>query len=290
MKSVAKIIKDSEHFNGGRLTTMELLIPTCVLAQFNTHRMFSRNAASMRAIPTKRIVSSTLADPYEPEWLSNKPGMQGGEPIAHPRLARFGWRIALRIMAVFTLALARLGLHKQVVNRLLSPWAYTKVVVTGTDEAWANFLALRADSHADPALQRVAEDAAACLAESTPHVLQIGDWHLPYLDQTLPRGPHGRKQGIIQSVARCARVSYSTFETPEVASSFEKDQDLYVKLLESDPKHASPAEHQACAVLSADQGGNFGPGWMQYRKTLNKEVKTDLNAELIRLGHQIQTS
>jgi hypothetical protein len=283
---VAKIICDSKHFNGGRLTTMELDVPTCVLAQFNTHRMFSRNAASMRAIPTKRIISAVKAEAYEPEWLSNKAGMQGGEPIKHPRLAKVVWQVALLTSAFFVTLLARLGLHKQVVNRLLSPWSYTKVVVTGTDEAWANFLALRAEPHADPALQRVARAAAYALAHSTPRVLQLGEWHLPYWHQTSTRGPSGPKQGIIQSVARCARVSYATFDAPETISSFEKDLDLYKKLLENDPKHSSPAEHQACAVLSADQGGNLGPGWMQYRKTLASEANLDLNHEFVRLGYE----
>lgn len=287
MASDAEIICDSEHFNGGRLTTMTLNIPTCVLAQFNTHRMFSRNAASMRAIPTKRIVSTTLARPYEPKWLSNKPGMQGGDPIKYPRIARFAWLAALRVAAFFVGVLARLGLHKQVVNRLLSPWSYTKVVVTGTDAAWANFLALRAEPHADPALQHVAFHAAFALANSTPRRLNLGEWHLPYWDSTSPRGDQHPKQGITQSVARCARTSYATFDTPDRVSSFAEDLDLYDKLLENDPKHASPAEHQACAVLSLDQGGNLGPGWMQYRKTLIGEARLDLDAELRRLGYHL---
>jgi thymidylate synthase ThyX len=284
VSDVAKIIKDSQHFNGGRLTTMELKIPTCVLAQFNTHRAFSRNAASMRAIPTKRIISSTLADPYQPEWLSNKAGMQGGEPIKHPRLARMIWTLALYVAAGFTYIMARFGLHKQVVNRLLSPWSYTKVVVTGTDAGWANFLALRADPHADPAIQHVAQGAAFALANSVPTVLNLGEWHLPYWGDVKPRGKGG-KQGIVQSIARCARVSYATFETPGVESTLDADEDLYDKLLGSDPKHASPAEHQACAVLSTDQGGNLGPGWMQYRKTLANENVTDLEAVLAKIGY-----
>jgi hypothetical protein len=282
---IATVILDSEHFNGGRLTTMELKIPTCVLAQFNTHRMFSRNAASMRAIPTKRVIQATLSDPYEPEWLSNKPGMQGGEPIKHPRLARFLWRAALRVAAVFVATLARLGLHKQVVNRLLSPWSYTKVLTTGTDEAWANFLALRAEPHADPALQYVARAAAFALVNSKPQKLALGEWHLPYWGATSPRGAEHPKQGIFQSVARCARVSYKTLGDTDTFSDLAKDRDLYGKLLESDPKHASPAEHQVCAVLSTDQGGNLGAGWMQYRKTLVGEAKADLAAELSRLGY-----
>jgi thymidylate synthase ThyX len=281
VSDIARVVLDSRHFNGGRLTTMELKIPTCVLAQFNTHRMFSRNAGSQRAIPTKRILAAVKADPYIPEFLENQKGMQGGAPIAAQRLATVVWLFAMRVACFFAGGLARLGCHKQVVNRLVSPWSYTKVVVTGTDEAWANFLALRADEHADPAIARVAYVAAHALANSNPQPLHLGEWHLPYI---LAGDGHTRER-IITSVARCARVSYATFDNPERTSTLAEDQDLYEKLLESEPKHASPAEHQACAVIGADQGGNFGSGWMQYRKTLPNECRSDLTAELKRLGY-----
>lgn len=276
------MILDSVHPNGTRLSTLLLRVPTCVLAQFNTHRMFSRNAASMRAIPTVRVLREVLKAPYEPEWLQNRPGMQGGSEIRWPKLARAGWSAARYGAVAMAWALSKLGLHKQVVNRLVSPWAYSEVVVTGTGAAWANFLALRADPHADPALQRVANDAAKALWESSPNHLSIGEWHLPF---TREFTPGARKANIVTSVARCARTSYRSLDTPQSDSTLEEDIKLYGKLLNNDPKHASPAEHQACAVLSTDQGGNLGAGWMQYRKLLEGEVRSDLTAELKRLGY-----
>ena len=280
--TTAQILKDSLHPKGIRLTTMLLRVPTCVLAQFNTHRAFSRNAASMRAIPTKRVIQDVLKDPYIPEWSSNKPGMQGGETIKHPILAGWAWKALLRFAAVAASGLSLLGLHKQVVNRLLSPWSYTEVVVTGTDTAWANFLALRADPHADPAIEKVAMAAAKELALSEPEKLVFGEWHLPFTNERRP-GP--KKAHIVQSVARCARTSYASLTNKDKKSAPEEDQKLYGRLLDNDPKHASPAEHQACAVLSLNQGGNLGPGWMQYRKILTGEFRSDLTAELKRLGY-----
>jgi len=278
----AKIILDSQHPNGGRLTTMVLRIPTCVLAQFNTHRWFSKNAASMRAIPTTRVLQDVLKDPYVPEWTSNKPGMQGGDTIRWPRLATKAWVAALYCAAATVWFFSKLGLHKQVVNRLVSPWSFTEVVVTGNQSAWANFLALRADSHADPALQKVAYRAAFELANSRPDPLSIGDWHLPF---TRENRPGKGKAAIIQSVARCARVSYKSRLNGLFDSHLEEDEKLYERLLGCDPKHASPSEHQACAVISDSQGGNLGMGWMQFRKTLAGEVRSDLTAELKRLGY-----
>lgn len=280
--TTAQILKDSLHPKGNRLTTMLLRVPTCVLAQFNTHRAFSRNAASMRAIPTARVIKDVLKDPYIPEWSSNKPGMQGGDQIRWPKLAVRLWRLCAYGAAAATWFFSKLGLHKQVVNRLLSPWSYTEVVVTGTDTAWANFLALRADPHADPAIEKVALAAAKELALSEPEKLSFGQWHLPFTNE---RRPGLKKANIIQSVARCARTSYASLTNKDKKSAPEEDQKLYGRLLDNDPKHASPAEHQACAVLSSDQGGNLGPGWMQYRKTLAGEFRSDLTAELKRLGY-----
>jgi len=276
---VAEVIADSIHCveRFGRLTTMRLKVPTCVLAQFNTHRAFSRNAASMRAIPTARLLKSVWSDPYfPPELGKNRAGMQAGDELT-------GWRVGviravLRAALVFAIGVAwllgKLGGHKQWVNRVLAPFSFTQVVVTGNDRAWRHFFALRNHPHADPAIRTVAEAAQVAYAQSRPVRLATGEWHLPYVNLRDYSGAGWLLKAIKQSVARCARVSYSTFGKLE-SSARADDSDLYQKLvgdrLGGDPPHASPAEHQACAVLSSDQGGNFGPGWMQHRKTLSGE-------------------
>ena len=279
----AEVILDSQHPNGSRLITMTLRLPTSVLAQFNTHRQFSRNAASMRAIPTKRIVADVVADPYVPEFLSNRPGMQGGGEVPHPKLAKALWLLALRVAVVFASLGSRLGLHKQVINRLLSPWSYTRVLTTGTAAAWANFFHLRCDSHADPAIRSVALAAAKAIMQSEPRPLSLGEWHLPYYTE----GPQRRgwlEPAMHQSVARCARVSYGTFDS-KGKSTPEKDAGLYQSLVGSDPKHASPAEHQA-QVRVGPQKGNFGDGWAQHRHDLPNESVSDLTAVLRRVLSQ----
>lgn len=75
----AKIIADSISPDGVRLTTMEVVMHRFVLAEFNTHRVFSRNSASSRAIPYDKIRSRVLNDVAFPvEWASEQRGMQGG--------------------------------------------------------------------------------------------------------------------------------------------------------------------------------------------------------------------
>lgn len=76
----ARIILDSISEEGVRLTTIEGVFPRCILSEFNTHRRFSRNSASSRAIPVSKIIRETVADPFIPERVGvNKSGMQAGE-------------------------------------------------------------------------------------------------------------------------------------------------------------------------------------------------------------------
>src|SRR4051794_37124536 len=79
----AKVLADSVSPAGHRLTTLEATFPRFVLAEFNTHRVFSRNSASSRAIPVAKQLRRVLDDPYVPiEFGSNKPGMQAGPALS----------------------------------------------------------------------------------------------------------------------------------------------------------------------------------------------------------------
>jgi thymidylate synthase ThyX len=273
---VAEVIADSIHCveRFGRLTTMRLRIPKVVLAQFNKHTTLASNASSSRAIPTKRMIHAVLMSPYiPPEIGKNRGGMSAGEELSpnRARVVRGLWVGFSYVACAVAWLLARLGTHKQVVNRTLDPWSYAMVIATGNDRAWRHFFALRAHPDADPALRVVAEAAQVVYAQSHPVRLATGEWHLPYVNLRDYSGAGWLLKAIKQSVARCARVSYSTFDSPQRQSNQAEDDALYRKLIGSEPMHATPTEHQACAVLSSDQGGRLGPGWMQHRKTLNGE-------------------
>jgi len=85
---------------------------------------------------------------------------------------------------------------------------------------------------------------------STPRALQPGEWHLPFVtdeDRLAVDQVHvsmKTKANALKkiSVARCARVSYESFETGR-RSTVEEDLPLYEKLRTSG--HWSPFEHQA---------------------------------------------
>ena len=281
----AKIIADSISTNDVRITTMELNYPRFIHSEFMTHRMFSRNASSSRAIPVEKMLKQVQETPAMPiHWGKNQPGMQAKEEIEFIQDAEVYWEEACNDTIYWVNHLNRLGLHKQVINRLLEPFQYIKVIVTATE--WDNFFKLRLHEDAQPEMMVLAEHMQAAMDNSVPAALQHGEWHLPYIGD-LAYGddewyPFTTEQAIKCSVARCARVSYLNHDNSN--PSIEKDIDLYNKLLEAG--HMSPFEHQATPMradsfnVHAEDGithedrygnlwsGNFR-GWIMYRALLD---------------------
>lgn len=256
----AKIIADSISEAGARITTMELRYPRFIHAEVLTHRQFSRNASSSRAIPVRKMLAQVWSDPAMPEhWGANQAGMQARSELAGVRrtAARWLWRAAGKAACGFTWLAMRLGLHKQVANRLLEPWQRISVVVTSTE--WDNFFALRAHPDAQPEIRALAEQMRDAMAASTPRLLLTGQWHTPYfLD-----GHSDSGLGLKCSVARCARVSYLTHDGKK--SDLRDDSALHDKLLGGNPPHLSPFEHQA--TPAAGWHANFN-GWRSLRNQM----------------------
>lgn len=258
-----KVRADSTAPHGGRITTMELTYPRCIHAEFMTHRMFSRNAASSRAIPITKYLDRVERAPFVPlRWGRNQAGMQAGDEHDDPKACRAHWLSACREAVAHARVLARLGLHKQIVNRVVEPWAWITVIATGVDHAWENFFHLRCSPAAEPHICHLATMARAAYDGSTPTKLGVGRWHLPFFgfpgDEviTVSNRP-------MVAVARCARVSYLTHEGNR---DVQEDLRLHSRLVAGG--HWSPFEHVAMASddTRPEDGGNLGPGWVQYRK------------------------
>ena len=264
----AKIVKDSIGPSGVRLTTFVLTYPRFIHSEFMTHRAFSRNASSSRAIPVKKQIQMVIDNPAIPlAFTKNKKGMQGGDPLdqeAHDK-AVAAWLEGRDRAVEIANKLADLEVHKQYANRVLEPWAHISVVCTSTD--FGNFFGLRRHNDAQPEIHALADCMYEQYSISKPVSLTCGEWHLPFVE--LGQGLATCEEGIKMSVARCARVSYLNHEgkTP----SKQEDFQLYERLLGSAPLHASPAEHQAMAVKDPHiRSGNLR-GWVQFRKTLQNE-------------------
>lgn len=142
----AKIVADSISENGNRITTMLLTYPRFIHTEVMTHRAFSRNSASSRAIPFKKMVKMVEEDPFVPiAWQKEHKGMQGNEYIdifSNPTCYPPGdWLEARDAMIEITKEMNEDGVTKQLCNRLLEPFMWHTALVTSTE--WDNFFELR---------------------------------------------------------------------------------------------------------------------------------------------------
>lgn len=285
------------------LSTLLLRYPRCIHSEFMTHRMLSKNSASSRAIPVSKLIKDVEADPYIPlVWGKNQAGMQAYEEcVSKVDIDVFseddGWTVAavsreeawLEGMKDAMLRAKRFdnaGYHKQIINRILEPYAHITVVCSGTE--WSNFLGLRDHSAAEPHIQILAAQIRDCLESDPIQDLEPGQWHLPFIDNEFFEINSDSKIKIIDktvynaiklAVARCASTSYKTVEGFDM--TLEKAIEIHDKLVGSIPLHASPCEHVAYADQWSEEEddeywhrpdlhGNF-VGFCQYRKTLPNE-------------------
>ncbi len=292
----ARVLADSVTEFDDRLTTLEVTFPRFVLPEFNTHRVFSRNSASSRAVPVEKRLLQVLDEPVIPiEWGANKPGMQSIELLSESDqlVAETEWLkardhavlgavalnggvstlkndiLAYRIRSLYeeydvSIPEQIQGVHKQFVNRILEPFMWHTVVVSSTE--WDNFMALRRHPDAQPEIRKVADLMDDAIALSEPRELGEEEWHLPFVleeERTLSFDILAKL-----AVARCARVSYETHDTGKIDQA--KDIALHDSLRDSG--HMSPFEHVARPMTNEEYmenpwSGNF-LGWHQYRKDI----------------------
>lgn len=289
----AEIIQDSVHKHN-RITSFELEYPRFIHAEFMTHRQFSRNAASSRAIPIEKMhkhISENMAMPIH--WGINEAGMQANTQLVGKELddAINNWQVACD-MAIHNSRMLMLSrLHKQIANRVTEPFQMMKTVVTATE--WNNWYWLRNHVDAQPEIHELAKIMYELQLESTPLELGENEWHLPYIrrDKTANSIMYFTGDEVIGlqdakqvSASCCAQVSYRRLD-----DSLEKAKMIFDRLINSEPVHASPIEHQATPIIATDSGqwpmgvthkdrennlwsGNF-KHWIQNRQLFNNHVK-----------------
>ncbi|AZO48024.1 FAD-dependent thymidylate synthase [Mesorhizobium sp. M4B.F.Ca.ET.058.02.1.1] len=246
------------------LSTLLLRYPRWIHAELMTHRQLSRNAASSRAIPVAKLIADVESDPAVPmHWGANQKGMQANAETdtkvsnwafagMGPKLANDrAWLQAKNTAVAAAKSFAKAGYHKQIVNRLLEPFAHITVLASATE--WSNFIALRDHSAAEPHIQILAREIKRELdrTDNINHLLP-GMWHLPFRteewgNQRLNGDEYeiALKREIARSVACCASTSYKTVDGFDM--TYDRAIDLHDKLVGSTPLHASPAEHVAQA-------------------------------------------
>lgn len=255
------MLLDSLSESGVRLTTMEVTFPRFVLAEFNTHRVLSRNSASSRAIPTSKIIDRVEVDPVLPvEWGRNQAGMSASDVLTEQEIeeGKAVWLAARDAVVAQARHLQELHVHKQVVNRILEPWVWHTVIVTATE--WSNFFELRCAPNAQPEIREAALQMRRALEGSRPQRVAAGQWHLPLIQDDERNLENEALKKV--SAARCARVSYLTHEGTR---DLEKDLELYERLKHD--RHLSPFEHVATPAPDASFYANFR-GWIQLRASI----------------------
>ena len=287
------IIADSICDNGTRLTTFELEYPRYIHAEIMTHRVFSRNAQSSRAVPVEKQLERIRNNPVVPiEWGANKSGMSSSSLLdtAKQYLAEKIWKSGAVYSAWVSETLGKIGLHKQWSNRVTEPVSTIKVVITATE--WDNFFWLRYDvDAAQPEIVELARLMREALDSNCPFPLKNGEWHVPYVQCGLSKLTGGRiyydedhneislEEALKISASCCAQVSYRKLDV-----SKNKAIEIYERLFSGPKPHLSPVEHQATpidnqgvtwdkGITHVDRNGSYWSGnfknWIQYRQVLN---------------------
>ncbi len=163
MSYKCEIIADSLSPQGNRLTSFVVTYPRIIHAEMCRHRILSRNTASSRAIPFKKMVKDVQENPFIPiAWQKAHKGMQGNEYFKdrHEVESRKSIWLSARNKAVehskflngksYDLGTykepkkevkSEKGVTKQLCNRLLEPFMWTTEIISGTE--WENFFKLR---------------------------------------------------------------------------------------------------------------------------------------------------
>lgn len=258
----AEIIADSINPWNTRLTTFVLTYHRMIHSEMMTHRKFSRNSSSSRAIPVEKMIKLVGEQAVYPlHWGQNQKGMVAKEEIGETERAKCVWDVARQDAIRHAQALVKLGVHKQVVNRLLEPFSPITVICSGTE--FQNFFEQRCDENAQPEIQILAKKMKAAYDTNKPKECEIGQWHIPFIDPVKDKELNG--ESVLQvAVGRCARVSYLTHDGDRDP---QEDINLCDRLWTSKPKHLSPFEHVARVAPWRVKCDNFDE-WASLRHEL----------------------
>ena len=308
------------------IITFELEYHRYIHGEFMTHRLFSRNAASSRAIPVVKMIELVKNSPAVPiHWGKNQAGMQAKEEVENWKdfgQGEYQWLGASVHAVERATTLTEAGYHKQITNRLLEPFQMIKVVVTATE--WDNFFWLRFHQAAQPEISELARCMLAAKKRSVPEVLNVGEWHTPYVShlrtedgiQYVVEDSDGQgfyvslDKALHVSASCCAQVSYRKTD-----NSLEKGEKVWQMLTTDDRLHGSPMEHQATpmsmdffcfdcqkdaeecwekGVTHLDKDGKFWSnnfkGWIQHRALIpdNNCTSFDYTQEIDETGLEIE--
>ena len=155
-KISAEIVAHSINKQGDELISLLVTFPRIILAEVNTHRMLSKNTSSSRAIPFAKMVESVKNDSFIPiAWQKEHKGMQGTEYLNafDSECAKEDWLTAMEYAVEVASNSNMIGVTKQLCNRLLEPFMWTTMLITGPKSGWDNFFRLRCPEYRDKSIK-----------------------------------------------------------------------------------------------------------------------------------------
>lgn len=285
------------------ITTLVCEYPRAIHAQLLTHRVFSKNSSSTRAVPIKKAIKNVKANPAKYIWTENQSGMQGAVITDPDKLFKINsaYEMAMLAACSFTEILGLpedeqgLNVHKQNAGRLIEPYQNIRICLTSTE--WDNWDWLRNDADAQGEIKELAQAIHQAKIDNAHKYLVLGadEWHLPFINRTSnPKTldieyfhPLTSKQLTLEqaknlSMSLCAQISFRNADYSD-----EKTNTVIQRLFTGNKIHASPSEHQAApinhpsftnseywpeGVTHIDRIGNYWSGnfkhWIQLRQLL----------------------
>ena len=301
-----EIVADSINQQGDRLTSLVLTYPRIIHAEMMTHRMFSRNASSSRAVPIQKMIEAVKNNTFCPfEFQKAHKGMQGSEyftGVERQECINL-WLESAELALQQAEKMKAKGISKQIINRILEPYQYYTMLITGSKEGWENFFSLRCPDYggfksrkeaskeflekgnintstwseldwlhlnkgqAEIHIMDLAEKIYDAMNESTPKQLKAGEWHIPMISD-LESLKLSTDDQIKLSVGRAANTSYTV-----VGDGKELTLEQAIKIHNKckELNHSSVFEHCARAMSNEE----FVSFTKSIHSTSNKVEKTN---------------
>lgn len=287
-----EIVADSINQQGDRLTSLVLTYPRIIHAEMLTHRMLSRNASSSRAVPVQKMIEAVKNNTFCPfEFQKAHKGMQGSEYFTGQdkedciKL----WLESAELALQQAEKMKEKGITKQIINRILEPYQYYTVLITGSKEGWDNFFELRCPEYVNPDgksfkskkdylkrlnteniesepsdlfwlkrnkgqaeihIMDLAEKIYDAMNESEPEQLEGNQWHIPFESKINELYPDSTLEEQIKvSVGMAANTSYTVVGDGSIIT-LEKASRIHDKCKEE--VHSSVFEHCARAMSNEE--------------------------------------
>lgn len=237
----SEIVAHSLSPQGDELISVLCTFPRIILAEVNTHRMLSKNTSSSRAIPFKKMLEAIDVNPFVPiAWQKEHSGMQGTEYHTDEYIVKeleSMWVDAKDSAVHMAETIGNEDVTKQICNRLLEPFMWTTMLITGSREGWDNFFHLRCPTYVIPfaKIPKVYKSKKDCITEnegmtahqsgnfwfsinkgqaeihmmalaeaiwdsvneSTPKQLKSGDWHIPFENKIVEKDVDSYLKGVM---------------------------------------------------------------------------------------------